>query len=334
MTKKKTTKKKVAKRSTRKTPTKKATTKKKTQKKSARGKTAGGKKITRKKVTKKKATKSTSKKKTDKKKVTKKKTARKTAKKHPTKKKVTKKKVTKKKAAKATGKKKTAKKTTTKKKTTKKAGAAKAAKEQSGDGAAKKTKKKRQTKLDPKKRGRSVAEVASGVEADAQGYVFINGRRVRMISTAGKVLPKKPRAVTPAVEVDDKPIKFKKTRLTKKQLNHYRELLLIKRAELVGDLTSMEAAALRSSGGEISHMPIHMADIGSDTFDQDFNLGLAEKDRKHLREIDEALQRIEDRSYGVCQMTGKDIPKARLDAKPWAKYTIEAARIVESQQPA
>ena len=48
-----------------------------------------------------------------------------------------------------------------------------------------------------------------------------------------------------------------------------------------------------------------------------------------LREIDEALQRIVDRTYGICQMTGKPIPKARLEAKPWAKYTIEAARQLE-----
>jgi RNA polymerase-binding transcription factor DksA len=76
-------------------------------------------------------------------------------------------------------------------------------------------------------------------------------------------------------------------------------------------------------------MPIHMADIGTDTYDQDFMLGLAEAERRRLREIDAALGRIEDRTYGVCQMTGKPIPKARLNAKPWARYTIEAAREIE-----
>ena len=78
-------------------------------------------------------------------------------------------------------------------------------------------------------------------------------------------------------------------------------------------------------------LPIHMADIGTDTFDQDFTLSLAENERQQLREIDQSLQRIADGTYGVCQMTGKPIPKARLDAKPWAKYTIEAARIAEGQ---
>jgi RNA polymerase-binding transcription factor DksA len=74
-----------------------------------------------------------------------------------------------------------------------------------------------------------------------------------------------------------------------------------------------------------------MADIGSDTYDQDFMLGLAESERRRIREIDEALQRIEDKTYGVCQMTGKQIPKARLNAKPWARYTVEAARLIEEQ---
>jgi RNA polymerase-binding transcription factor DksA len=93
----------------------------------------------------------------------------------------------------------------------------------------------------------------------------------------------------------------------------------------------METEALRSGGGNLSHMPIHMADIGTDTFDQDFMLGLAATERDQLREIDAALYRITDRTFGVCIMTGEQIPKARLDAKPWAKYTIEAARMAESQ---
>ena len=92
----------------------------------------------------------------------------------------------------------------------------------------------------------------------------------------------------------------------------------------------MEAEALRSSGGNLSHMPIHMADIGTDTYDQDFKLGMAETERQVMMEIDEALERIANKTFGVCQMTGKMIPKSRLDAKPWAKYSIEATRLIES----
>lgn len=324
--KKKKTAKKTAKKSSRaassKRTTKKKTTTKKTAKKKSAKKPASKKKTTKKKSAKKKVVKRAGKKKTG---TTRKKTAKKSS--------------TKKSAGKATSKKKTtAKKTSSKKKSTRKKVASKSETQSAASGASgddakpAKKKKKRQSKVDARKRGRSVAEVASSEAADEQGYVFINGRRVRMISTAGKVFPKRPK-VAPAAEqeVEVSPAKFGKTKLSKKELNYYRGLLLIKRGELVGDLSAMEAAALRSSGGELSHMPIHMADIGSDTYEQDFTLGLAENERQHLREIDEALQRIEDRIYGVCQMTGKDIPKARLEAKPWAKYTIEAARIVESQ---
>ena len=95
----------------------------------------------------------------------------------------------------------------------------------------------------------------------------------------------------------------------------------------MGDLSSLETEALRSSGGDLSHMPIHMADIGSDTYEQDFMLGLAENERTRMREIDDALKRIADKTYGVCQMTGEPIPQARLEAKPWAKYTIEGLSI-------
>jgi DnaK suppressor protein len=176
-----------------------------------------------------------------------------------------------------------------------------------------------------------VAEAASGAAADKHGYVFINGRRVRMISTKGRPTPRRA-LVASAIEAQDKAepsAKPMKSPLKRKDLNHFRDLLLVKRAELVGDLNSLETEALRSSGGDLSHMPIHMADIGSDTYEQDFMLGLAENERARLREIDEALQRIEDGTYGVCAMTGNPIPRERLDAKPWAKHTIEAARLLE-----
>jgi RNA polymerase-binding transcription factor DksA len=187
----------------------------------------------------------------------------------------------------------------------------------------------------PEGGGRSVAAAAAAsTNADAHGYVVINGRRVRMISTKNIQISKKSKTTAtkelgpgglPLVDVTKI-----KSKLSRKELDHYSELLLVKRAEILGLVTGMEQEALRSSGGNLSHMPIHMADIGSDTADQDFALNLAEKERETLAEIDAALQRIDDGCFGVCQATGKPIPKARLDAKPWAKYTIEAARLVES----
>jgi DnaK suppressor protein len=133
-------------------------------------------------------------------------------------------------------------------------------------------------------------------------------------------------------DLEPKPKKLK-TRLKKKDLNTYRQLLLAKRATLVGDVTNMTDDALsmnrQSASGDLSNMPIHMADIGSDNFEQEFTLGLIESERQLLREIDEALMRIQDGSYGICLGTGKPIAKARLNAKPWAKYCIEYARRLE-----
>ena len=76
-------------------------------------------------------------------------------------------------------------------------------------------------------------------------------------------------------------------------------------------------------------MPIHMADIGTDNYEQEFALGLMDEEKKLLEEIDAALSRIEDGSYGICEATGKAISKARLKAKPWARYCVEHARKLE-----
>ncbi|MHB1158337.1 MAG: TraR/DksA family transcriptional regulator [Phycisphaerales bacterium] len=127
-----------------------------------------------------------------------------------------------------------------------------------------------------------------------------------------------------------KPVKLGKTKMSKPELLHYRTLLLVKRAELIGDIDGMADSALRGKDtSNLSTMPLHMADVGSDNYDQDLMLGLMESERKLLREIDDALHRIAEGTFGVCQATGKLINKARLEAKPWAKYCIEAARELE-----
>jgi DnaK suppressor protein len=138
----------------------------------------------------------------------------------------------------------------------------------------------------------------------------------------------------PAVARKPEPVVIRsKTTLTMKELAHFQQLLLAKRAELIGDVNSMEDEALQksklSASGDLSTMPIHMADIGTANYEQEFALGLLDGERKLLREINDALQRIEERTYGVCEGTGKEISKARLEANPWARYCVEYARMVE-----
>jgi DnaK suppressor protein len=92
----------------------------------------------------------------------------------------------------------------------------------------------------------------------------------------------------------------------------------------------MEGEALRNGGGSnLSTLPIHMADMGTDNYEQEFTLGLVEKDRNLLREIYSALAKIQNGTYGICEATGLPIAKPRLEAQPWAKFSIEHARKME-----
>jgi DnaK suppressor protein len=121
--------------------------------------------------------------------------------------------------------------------------------------------------------------------------------------------------------------------LADSEIQRFKEILLQKRIELIGDVNSIESEALRKSrldaAGDLSSMPIHMADIGTDNFEQEFALGLMDSERKLLAEINEALIRIENGVYGICEGTAKPIQKARLQANPWARYCIEYATMVE-----
>jgi RNA polymerase-binding transcription factor DksA len=131
--------------------------------------------------------------------------------------------------------------------------------------------------------------------------------------------------------VDAPKSKRTKTPLTKAKLDKYRALLLAKRAELFGDVESMENEALRSESGGLSNTPQHLAEQGSESYDQSLSLNLAAQDRKVIREIDEALKRIDEGIYGLCELTNLPIPEERLDEIPWARYTIEAARQLEQR---
>jgi RNA polymerase-binding protein DksA len=115
----------------------------------------------------------------------------------------------------------------------------------------------------------------------------------------------------------------------KKELEKYREMLLRKRSELLGDISTMENQALQGGSGSLSHTPQHIAEQGSETYDQALALDLAAADRKLLKEIEDAIKRIDAGTYGICELTGKPIKAERLDELPWARYTIEAAREIE-----
>ena len=125
----------------------------------------------------------------------------------------------------------------------------------------------------------------------------------------------------------------RKPRLTASDIERFEQILLEKRRDIIGDVNGMEIEALKKSrldaSGDLSSMPIHMADIGTDNYEQEFTLELMDSERKLLQEIDDALKRIEEKIYGLCEATGKSISKARLEAKPWARYCMSHARKLE-----
>jgi len=123
--------------------------------------------------------------------------------------------------------------------------------------------------------------------------------------------------------------------MKKAELMVYKERLLALRARLRGDVTQMAETALKKnrmeSNGDLSSMPIHMADIGSDNFEQEFTLSLMQNEGVALEQIEAALERIEDNVYGECEECGVKIPKARLTAIPYATMCVKCASQTEHE---
>ncbi len=87
----------------------------------------------------------------------------------------------------------------------------------------------------------------------------------------------------------------------------------------------------KDSAQEMPGYSLHMADSGTDNFDRDFALSLLSSDQDAVYEIEEALKRIEKKTYGVCELTGKPIPRARLEAIPWTRFTVNAQAQLEKE---
>jgi len=107
----------------------------------------------------------------------------------------------------------------------------------------------------------------------------------------------------------------------------YYNTLLALRERLLNQMSGLA----KESAEEMPGYSLHMADSGTDNFDRDFALSLLSSDQDAIYEIEEALKRIERNTYGVCELTGKAIPKARLDAIPWTRFTVEAQAQLEKE---
>jgi RNA polymerase-binding protein DksA len=117
--------------------------------------------------------------------------------------------------------------------------------------------------------------------------------------------------------------------LTPSEIQRYQSILLAKRSELLGNVSTMQHEALRRERSDLSNMPIHMADAGTDNYEIENTIGLMDSERKLLMQIYEALERIEDGTYGTCAGDGQVIPRQRLEAIPWAKFCMSCASLLE-----
>ena len=118
--------------------------------------------------------------------------------------------------------------------------------------------------------------------------------------------------------------------MKKADMKVYKQRLLDLRARLRGDVLSMAESAL-GEGTEASNMPIHMAELGSENFEQEFTLSLMASEEDTLELIELALQRIEDSTYGVCLECAGTIPKTRLNALPYTPMCVKCASSRDDQ---
>ena len=105
----------------------------------------------------------------------------------------------------------------------------------------------------------------------------------------------------------------------------YYDILLDLRGRLMNQMGDLK----KDSAEEMPGYSMHMADSGTDNFDRDSALSLLSADQDAVYEIDEALKRIEEDIYGICELTNKPIPKTRLNAVPWARYTVDSQAKLE-----
>jgi RNA polymerase-binding transcription factor DksA len=124
--------------------------------------------------------------------------------------------------------------------------------------------------------------------------------------------------------------------MTKADVQAYREQLLALQNRLNGDVAHLADEALRKNqkeaSGNLSSMPIHMADIGTDNFEQEFTLSLLENEENALKEIAGALERMDKGAFGRCEECDEAIPRPRLQALPYTRYCVACARKLEEEQ--
>lgn len=186
-----------------------------------------------------------------------------------------------------------------------------------------KTVKTPKKKATPKRKKKTQPSVKKQVKKKtARNAPARPGHRVAPSPIVRNSKPERPIEIPPMVPIGEIP-----SGLSKRDIGELRDALIRKRHEILGDVATMRDEALsrnrQDAAGDLSNMPLHPADVGSDHYEQEFTLGLIESERQIVREIDEALVRIQKGTFGICAATGQPIGLARLRVMPWAKHCYE-----------
>ncbi len=125
-------------------------------------------------------------------------------------------------------------------------------------------------------------------------------------------------------------------KFTKKQLEFFKNKLLTEKQRVLEEMDELQQSNLKQSisdsAGEISRYSYHLGDVASLSYGREFSMGLAERQQKYLEQIDEALQRIEEGTYGICKVTGELIDVERLEEVPVAKYSVKGKELMERRK--
>jgi RNA polymerase-binding protein DksA len=124
-------------------------------------------------------------------------------------------------------------------------------------------------------------------------------------------------------------------RLTKEELDYFKGLLLAEKNKVWADQKFISDQNLKQtiadSTGESSHYSNHLGDAAALSYEREFAMTLSERQSKYLEQVDDSLLRIEEGVYGICQITGKKIPKERLEAVLTAKYSVEGKELLKKR---
>ena len=167
----------------------------------------------------------------------------------------------------------------------------------------------------------------------------VRAKKARVVKAARRRKPVR-RSVKSRRQITESPAELLGLNHREKKLDPFirkqKEKLLQLRDAMVDSMAGVAQGTLRSraEGSEASAFGMHQADAGSDAYDRDFALSLLSQEQDALYEIDEALKRIELGTYGKCEMSGKPIPRARLEAIPFARFTVECQSQLEKQSKA